>query len=116
MSQQYEETERPGGLPGAVLATTYVVVLLVTLVVGAGVLMANVMSCDSGGDDCADRVMIATLTWAAISFLIPIAALVWGLASSRKTSTGRRNRWVALALIILLPVIGFAVNLAILFL
>ena len=115
MTQQNEETERPGGLPGAALTITYVVVLLVTLVVGAGVLMANVMTCDSGADGCADRVMIATLAWAAISFLLPIAALVWGLASSRVTSGGRRDRWLALVLILVLPFIGLAVNLTILF-
>ena len=103
------------GLPGAVIGVVYAVVLVGSLVVGGGVLMANVMSCDSGGEQCATGMMTATLTWAVITFLLPIGALVWGLVSSRDTRTGRRNRIFALILILVLPIIGLAANLTILF-
>lgn len=109
------ERPTPAGLPSVVLIVVYVVFLLGTAAVGAGVLMANVMSCDSGGDNCANGVVIATLTWAAISFLLPLVALIWGLLSSRSTSGGRRSRVIALVAIVILPIIGLAANLAILF-
>lgn len=107
--------DNEGGLPSAVLVVVYAVVLVATIAVGAGVLLANAMACDSGGDNCANGVVIATLTWAAISFVLPVVALVWGLLSSRATASGRVRRVVALILIIVLPVIGLAANLLILF-
>jgi hypothetical protein len=107
--------DSPRGLPNAVIAVVYGVVLLGSLVVAGGVLIANAMSCDSGGDQCATGMVTATLTWAAITFLLPIGALVWGLVSSRETRAGRRNRVIALILILALPIIGLAANLAILF-
>lgn len=103
------------GLPGAVLGVVYAVVLVGSLVVAGGVMIANAMACDSGGEQCATGVVTATLTWAVITFLLPVGALVWGLVSSRDTRTGRRNRIFALILIIVLPIIGLAANLAILF-
>ncbi len=110
-----ERAEPEGGLPGVFLVVTYVIVLAGTLLLGAGVLIANAMSCDSGGDNCANGMIIATLTWGFISFILPIAALVWGLVSSRATRAGRRNRIIALICLILLPIIGLAANLLILF-
>lgn len=110
-----ERAEPTGGLPGAALVVTYVVILAGTLILGMGVLLANAMSCDSGGENCANGVMIATLVWGVISFVLPVIALVWGLASSRATRRGRRNRIIALVCLILLPVIGLAANLVILF-
>jgi hypothetical protein len=107
--------ETPGGLPNVVLGVVYGVMLAGTLVVAGGVMIANAMACDSGGDNCANGVIIATLTWLFISFVLPVAALVWGLVSSRLTRTGRRNRVFALISIIILPVVGLAANLVILF-
>lgn len=106
---------RPGGLPNTVLIVVCVVVLFVVTVVGIGVLMANVMSCDSGSEGCADRAMMATAVWAAISYLGPLGAMAWGLVAKRTTSAGRLSRVIALVLIVLLPVVGLAVNLTILF-
>ncbi|MHB1164453.1 MAG: hypothetical protein ACYC3K_04340 [Candidatus Nanopelagicales bacterium] len=106
---------RPRGLPNTVLIVVCVIVLLAVTVAGVGVLMANVMSCDSGSDGCADRAMVATGVWAAISYLGPLGALAWGLVAKRTTQAGRLSRVVALLLIVLLPVVGLAVNLTILF-
>lgn len=116
MSAVESPPEREGGLPSVVLIVAYVVMLVGTVVLGAGVLMANVMACDSGGDNCATGVGIATVTWGVISFVLPVVALVWGLVSSRATRRGRISRIIALVLIIVLPVLGLAANLTILFL
>lgn len=107
--------EAPRGLSNAPIIVTYCVVLAGTLVVAGGVLIGNAMACDSGGDNCANGMIIATLTWLFISFVLPVAALVWGLVSSRSTRAGRRNRVLALIAIVILPVIGLAANLVILF-
>lgn len=107
--------ETPRGLTNAPIIVTYCIVLAGTLVVAGGVMIGNAMACDSGGDNCANGMIIATLTWLFISFVLPVAALVWGLVSSRSTRTGRRNRVFALIAIIILPVIGLAANLVILF-
>lgn len=115
MADDSQAVEHEGGLPSAVLVVVYVVVLVATVAVGVGVLLANAMACASGGDNCANRVVIATLTWAGISFVLPVVALVWGLLSSRATRSGRVRRLVALLLLIALPVIGLAANLLILF-
>lgn len=109
-----EGLERPGGLPPGVLVAAYVIVLVGTLLLGAGVLMANVMSCDAGGDNCANNVLLATIAWAVISFALPLVALLWGLTGSQETSSGRRRRVIALVLIIVLPALGLAVNLGVL--
>lgn len=104
-----------GGLPNSALAVVYAVVMVGTVVVATGVMIGNAMACDSGGDNCANGVVIATLTWGFISFVLPVAALIWGLVSKRSTRTGRRNRVLALIAIIILPVIGVVADLVILF-
>ncbi len=107
--------EPAGGLPNAALGIVYGVVMAGTLVVAGGVMIGNAMACDSGGDNCANGMILATLTWGFISFVLPIAALTWGLVSSRSTRTGRRNRVLALIAIIILPMIGLVADFAILF-
>ncbi len=97
------------------LIVATVVMLVLVVLIGGGVLMANVMACDSGAEGCAERATTATLVWAALSFLGPIAAMIWGLIAKRTTSGGRISRIIALVLIILLPVIALALNLVILF-
>ena len=105
---------QPGGLPGPFLGVAYGVCLLGSLFLAMGVLLMNAMACDSGGDKCATAVVTASLVWAFITFVLPVAALVWGLLSSRYTRAGRRNRVIVLVLLIVLPFLGITANLLIL--
>lgn len=105
----------PRGLPPVVLVIAAVVAVAVSIVIGAGVLMANAMSCDSGGEGCADRVVLATVVWGVLAFIGPLAAMTWGLLSPRGTRGGRTMRVIALLVIIALPFVSIAVNLALIF-
>lgn len=106
---------RGQALPRTVLVIAYVLVLLATLIAGVGVLMANVMACDAGGEGCVDRAMWATGVWGVVTYGVPLAALVWGLVSRATTRAGRRNRILALIVMIAGPVLAFGINLLILF-
>ncbi len=110
-----EATQRREALPRSVLVIAYVLVLIATLIAGVGVLMANVMTCASGTEGCSDRALLATGVWGVITYLLPAAALVWGLIASADTPGGRRSRIIALILIIVLPILGIAINLLVLF-
>jgi hypothetical protein len=110
-----DEPRRREALPRSVLVIAYVLVLLASLVVGTGVLMANVMTCASGTEGCSDRALLATGVWGVITYLLPAAAFVWGLIASADTPGGRRSRIIALILIIVLPILGIGINLLVLF-
>lgn len=102
------------GLPNVVLVVAAVVVIAISALISVFIVSANVMACDSGNEGCADRALLATVIWAAIAFVGPIAAMTWGLIASRTTRAGRTSRIVALVLIIAAPIAAIGTNLAIL--
>jgi hypothetical protein len=110
-----DSTRRAEGLPRWVLVVAYVIVLVASVLVGTGVLMANVMTCASGAEGCSDRALLATGVWGVVTYVLPLAAFVWGLIASADTAGGRRSRIIALILIVALPILGIAINLLVLF-
>ncbi len=104
-----------GGIPTWVLVVTLAGVLFSSVVlVGFIVVFMDTIACDSGRPECLTASTRALYSWLAITTIGPIAAFVWGLVSKPSTSAGRRNRTIALILMIVLPFVAFVVNFVVL--
>lgn len=98
----------PRGIPWWVVGIVAAVSFAETLAVGFFYLMLAAFACDSGWEGCAEISTTSMVIYAVLSLMIFIGCLLVGLLPKMTTRAGRIWRIVAIVVLPLGPLIGFA--------